>query len=118
MGTSLVHFDFQSLKDGNWLTDGIMDAFLDIMMERLEEKVDVFVLPCNALQFMLMGVSSYITKMTASLAICKDFWIIPVFSDRDHWIIFFVMIKRQKIVILNSSQSEAELSTSTRKKKA
>lgn len=107
----LIHLDFLSMRETEWLTTPIVECFQDIMMqEAAKKKPEIFDMSPTALQYMSMGVDSYVTEILSSPKICKDLWCVPSNLSGNHFVLFLVIIKEKRIIILNSSQRGKKLS--------
>lgn len=102
-GLTVTKFDFETLREGAQLSDTIIDAFLMLMEEEINNDwVEVFTLPSCALLNISFGMDAYLTGIEESQLIFNDILIAPSHLNGNHWILFVVFVKAKQIYIINS----------------
>ncbi|KAK3916264.1 Sentrin-specific protease [Frankliniella fusca] len=102
-GFNLKENDFDSFD--RWLNDYIIDSFLQVITDPSvlkEPEACINTISCLALENMTMGLDSVFIKASNSDMLFNDIWLVPSHVRRNHWILFLVLIKTKKIIILDS----------------
>ena len=91
--------DFDSLLPGNWLTDNVIDVFLELMKVKAEQRgAVVSVVPSFLFPTIAMGLpfDGWIQPEQF------DVWLMPCQVHRDHWILLVAFMRKKIFLVLDS----------------
>lgn len=113
MGFHLQEADFISLQSSNWLTDQILDCFLALCVKKYSDpEASIARMGCCDLSSISKGLHNIIQRVEQKFMLFNDLWLVPTLIKGNHWILFVVIVKTKKIIILNSMYEGKELSSS------
>lgn len=56
-----------------------------------------------------MGEESLMMKMVSGAIMFKDVWLVPSHINRNHWVLFLILIRRKYIIVLDSMHGNKAL---------
>ncbi|KAK3931742.1 Polyprotein of EF-Ts, chloroplastic [Frankliniella fusca] len=94
---------FDSLQPKTFLNDKIFDRFCkEVNAEKNEPFAQIFMLSCQDTEAVVeFHFTEVLHRVTASRACFNDLWIVPIHIDRNHWMLFVVLIAKKTILVLD-----------------
>lgn len=83
----------------------VIDTFLALVTSSdmlAEGEASILTLESLGLECASMGSTFLLERAETKFFLYNDLWLVPSHSDRNHWILFIVLVKRKMILILNS----------------
>jgi hypothetical protein len=97
----LSGWDFVSLGAKGWFTDLIIDCFLNICIQEWVDEASILRIDCGALEGVGDGMPNILDRAEKRSMLFNDLWLVPTRINRNHWILFVVVVKTKKIIVLN-----------------
>jgi len=102
--------DLQSMKVGCDFTDNIVDSLIRLAAKCMAEifSARVYCLPSTTIEYSTLKLECFpfcnvLKQVKEDQAYFKDIWLVPCNVSRSHWLLFVVLIKKRRILVLDSS---------------
>lgn len=102
-GFSLSKVDFDSLGANGWLTDLVIDCSLSLFIKECmdDQEASILRIDCHSLEGASDGLHTILERAEKRSMLFNDLWLVPTRINRNHWILFVIVVKSKKVIVLN-----------------